>query len=143
MITKEYLQQELAKRIDGYKRGVETTTDNIIAEMKSILVLVDALEKSEHLADARKTSPNDLEEAAGNHIRNVVDTAGHPGWDWTTQDIAEAFIAGSKWQKERMMKEAVEKDVHELYTDEEGYHCYVSLGTDYMPGDKVRIIIVK
>ena len=43
MITKEYLQQELAKRIDGYKRGVETSTDNIIAEMKSILVLVDAL----------------------------------------------------------------------------------------------------
>ena len=44
MITKEYLQQELAKRIDGYKRGVATTTDNIIAEMKSILVLVDALQ---------------------------------------------------------------------------------------------------
>ena len=43
MITKEYLQQELAKRIDGYKRGVETSTDNIIAEMKSILTLVDAL----------------------------------------------------------------------------------------------------
>lgn len=44
MITKEYLQQELAKRIDGYKRGVATTTDNIIAEIKSILVLVDALQ---------------------------------------------------------------------------------------------------
>lgn len=44
MITKEYLQQELRRRIDGYKRGVETTTDNIIAEMKSILVLVDALQ---------------------------------------------------------------------------------------------------
>ncbi len=42
-----------------------------------------------------------LEEAADKHIRKVVDAAGHPGWDWTTQDIADAFIAGAKWQKER------------------------------------------
>ena len=44
--------------------------------------------------------PNDLEEAADNHIRSVADAAGHPGWDWTTQDIADAFIAGAKWQAE-------------------------------------------
>lgn len=41
-----------------------------------------------------------LEEADDNHIRRVVDAAGHPGWDWTTQDIADAFIAGAKWQKQ-------------------------------------------
>ena len=41
-----------------------------------------------------------IEEAADNHIREVVDAAGHPGWDWTTQDIADAFIAGAKWQKQ-------------------------------------------
>lgn len=43
MITKEYLQKELATRIKGIKPGVETTTDLVIGEMKSILVLVDAL----------------------------------------------------------------------------------------------------
>ncbi len=42
-----------------------------------------------------------LNEAADAHIRKVVDTAGHPGWDWTTQDIAEAFIAGVKWAMEQ------------------------------------------
>ena len=41
----------------------------------------------------------DLEEAADNHIRQVVDAAGHPGWDWTTQDVVDAFIAGARWQK--------------------------------------------
>ena len=40
-----------------------------------------------------------IEDAANNHIRRVADAAGHPGWDWTTQDIADAFIAGAKWQK--------------------------------------------
>lgn len=53
--------------------------------------------------------PNDLEEAAENHIRKVVDTAGHPGWDWTTQDIADAFIAGAKWQEEKNNKDISEK----------------------------------
>ena len=51
MITKEYLQQELRRRIDGIKPGVITTTDLTIGEMRSILVLVDALEDSEHLAN--------------------------------------------------------------------------------------------
>lgn len=43
----------------------------------------------------------DLEKAADNHIRKVVDAAGHPGWDWETQDIADAFKAGAEWQKEQ------------------------------------------
>lgn len=54
---------------------------------------------------AEESVPKDLEEAADSHIRKVADTAGHPGWDWTTQDIAEAFIAGAKWQEEQMMKD--------------------------------------
>ena len=41
-----------------------------------------------------------IEDAADNHIRRVADAAGHPGWDWTTQDIADAFIAGANWQKQ-------------------------------------------
>ena len=47
------------------------------------------------------------EEAAYNHIRKVVDAAGHPGWDWTTQDIADAFIAGAEWQKSHLTVEDI------------------------------------
>lgn len=46
--------------------------------------------------------PFELDEAADAYIRKVAYTAGHPGWDWTTQDIADAFIAGAKWMAEQM-----------------------------------------
>ena len=51
--------------------------------------------------NSEKPVPNDLEEAADNHIRKVVDA----GWEWETRDIADAFIAGAKWQKEQDDKE--------------------------------------
>ena len=88
-------------------------------------------------------TPNDLEEAADNHIRKVVDTAGHPGWDWATQDITDAFIAGAKWQKEQMMEEAVEGYVVKDIT---GSLAVTAKGINldgFKVGDKVRIIIVK
>ncbi|MBQ8070956.1 MAG: hypothetical protein IJ202_08905 [Bacteroidales bacterium] len=44
---------------------------------------------------------HELEEAADDNIRKVADAAGHPGWDWTTQDVAEAFKAGAKWQYQK------------------------------------------
>lgn len=88
-----------------------------------------------------------LEEAADNHIRKVADTAGHPGWDWTTQDIADAFIAGAKWQKEQMMKEAVEGEVMDFCFAREVNYSSAKIKFSAIPelkvGDKVRIIIIK
>ena len=49
-----------------------------------------------------------IEEAADKHIQRVVDAAGHPGWDWETRDVKDAFIAGAEWQKEQMMKAVFE-----------------------------------
>lgn len=113
---------------------------------------------------------DDLEEAADSHIRKVVSAAGHPGWDWETRDIKDAFIDGAKWQeekdqetiklaedhaflagavneREKMMKEAVDADVMLTLHDKTGD---ISLHTGYLPkelgikcDDKVRIIIVK
>ena len=52
------------------------------------------IEFVEELAHMIVPEPSeDLEEAADNHIRKVVDA----GWEWETQDIADAFIAGAKW----------------------------------------------
>jgi hypothetical protein len=80
-----------------------------------------------------------LEEAADKHIRKVVDAAGHPGWDWETHDITEAFIAGAKWQRQQMLEEAVEGEAEELYNDGES-QCVVSVGTYFKPSDEVYII---
>ena len=91
--------------------------------------------------------PEGLKEAAEKHIRRVVDTAGHPGWDWETQDIADAFIAGAEWQKEQMMEEAVERVVKE----DAGGYPYINATELYdygndkplaKAGDKVKVIVI-
>ena len=52
--------------------------------------------RSDSLQQEKPVS-EDLEEAADDHIRKVADAAG----DWTTQDIANAFIAGAEWAMKR------------------------------------------
>ena len=102
-------------------------------------------EKKYNEAMLRADEPvcEELEEAADKHIRRVADAAGHPGWDWTTQDIADAFIAGANWQKEQMMKKAVEGYVN-YYEDSGGIlMTEAQVGCPYHNGDKVKIIIVK
>ena len=46
MITKERLERELTLRIAGIKPGRPTTTDFVINEMKSLLILVKALKET-------------------------------------------------------------------------------------------------
>lgn len=115
----------------------------------------EAFELARHFYELGKQSREpvneDLEEAvseqiciaADKHIKRVVDAAGHPGWDWTTQDIADAFKAGAEWQKEQMLKDAVEGYVN-YYEDSGGIlMAEAQVGCPYHNGDKVKIIIVK
>ena len=83
---------------------------------------------------------NDLEEAASIFSKNASN-------DHNYHYLRIGFIFGAKWQKERMMKEAVEADVMLTLHDKTGD---ISLHTGYLPkelgikcDDKVRIIIVK
>ena len=98
---------------------------------------------AEHLADARKTWPKDLEEAARKTYPNKEG-------DLCSLHSAlqrAAFIAGAKWQKEQMMKEAISCKVfwHDGplldYTQEQQDNVLERIGANL--GDKVRIIIVK
>ncbi len=85
----------------------------------------------------------DLEKAADNHIHKVVDAAGHPGWDWETQDIVDAFKAGARWQKEQMEKEAINGEIVKTLDNSLHVSSYIFKREGFKFGDKVKIIIIK
>lgn len=69
------------------------------------------------------------------------------GPHWFCEYAKNRFIAGAKWDREKIMSEAVEADIMLTLHDKTGD---ISLHTGYLPkelgikyGDKVRIIIVK
>lgn len=92
----------------------------------------------EMLGEDEKPVPADLEEAAEKYLDKLFGKGKHQPF------YKELFIAGAKWDREQMMKEAVEYEV--------GMHGepikitfdkYVQRARGIWPGDKVRIIIVK
>lgn len=89
------LRAEIDKLYGEYKDKLHQSGDQyhlgLIDGLDMAERVLDTLE-SEHLADARKTSPNDLEEAAGEYAREY-----NGGDDWE-DDIKFTFIAGAKWQ---------------------------------------------
>jgi hypothetical protein len=78
---------------------------------------------------------DELEEAAESYEEEQLSDYGYRG-EWSG-----AFIAGANWQKEQMLKDAVEGTAHpedcEIWVNLLGY------GYKYNDGDKVKIIIVK
>ena len=88
----------------------------------------------------------DVEEEAMNYIAPIENEDGLKVINFSGQDIKDAFIAGASWQKEQMMKEAVEG---KIYGYDDGSFELIASWLD-MPkeskfkfGDRVRIIIVK
>lgn len=96
-IDADMLRKEIERRIFEDYNGPDTEQNETAQGVCAGLL--------PFLASLQQEQPvEELEEAADAHIRRVADAAGHPGWDWTTQDIAEAFIAGSKWMAEHLKK---------------------------------------
>lgn len=118
-------------------------------------VRIEAYEKLLSFLDSLSEEPDtDLEDAvseqsckaADKHIRKVVDAAGHPGWGWDTQDIADAFIAGAKYKEEQLMKYAVDGKVY--HYSALGYVCTDKVQLterlkQFQDCDKVKVIIVR
>ena len=70
-----------------------------IATLGWVLEKISTIE-SEHLADARKISQKDLEEAAVEYSKKVSDGQNY-------RDLRVGFIAGANWGREQTAKEAV------------------------------------
>ena len=106
MNIKETIRAEIRQRIKKYGKLADAawgkddpfaaeTNEKIVSELQDLIVFTYSLPEQ---------PVEGLEEAANNHIRRVVDAAGHPGWDWETQDIADAFKAGAEWMKSKSEK---------------------------------------
>ena len=58
--------------------------------------------------------------------------------DWHTRLVKFAQLVAD-WQKEQMLKDAVEGEAEELYNDGES-QCTVGVGTYFKPGEKVYVL---
>ena len=87
----------------------------------------------------------ELEESAPNDLNKAAEKYSFPfrgGRDIWKSDITNAFKAGAKWQKEQMMKAAVEGYVN-YYEDSGGIlMAEAQVGCPYHNGDKVRLIVL-
>lgn len=66
-------------------------------------------------------------------------------WQPTWDDLYESFIAGAKWHKEQMLKDAMEADVN-VYRDlaeGESWAEFVARMPTQNLGDKVHMVIIK
>lgn len=83
-----------------------------------------------------------LEEAAEGYAYRGISDELKPLMKPLADEIIKNFIAGAEWQKEQMMKEAVDyKIVNNLAAYPVIYYEVDHLGLKY--GDKVKMIILK
>ena len=119
-IDKRYEENREKARYDDYYRGMN-----------------DGLDHFEQFLDTLPDEPvsDDLEKAADDYIGEVVDAAGHPGWDWETRDIIEAYIAGAK--RHRGQK-PIDDKAFEEWIDDWWKHNKVNNPDSYDKGDEIQ-----
>lgn len=125
---------------DKLRAEIEKNTPNHLMLMvyrDHILALIDSLQQEQ-----QEEPDKSLEKAADEWYEKCPapkSTWWDEGEEMKLTDSKETFIAGAKWQKEQMLKDAVEGEAEELYNDGES-QCTVSVGTYFKPGDEVYVI---
>lgn len=137
MTTKELIRAEIERliRMNQTKNGFPAGTICAIRieAYERLLAFFDTL------PDEPVTDCHDLTEEIERtyHDGSVADTHDMDHVDY--ENIARHF---AEWQKRKMMDEAYEEEVQEVYRDDDGIHCSVSVGTDYKPGTIVYVITI-
>ena len=125
----------LRKEIERHKNNAPLhyhphACTSIISELEELLAFLDSLQQEQ-----QEEPDKSLEEAAEEYSKERAE--GHILYDWV-----HAFIAGAKWDREQMMKNAVNVTVHL----EPGAFPVIEIGVDRFGlkvRDKVKVIIVK
>lgn len=128
----EYLEKEADKE---FKATEENANSPVVCHFHNGCRMM-ALDTIDFIKQLQQEQPsedleNAAEEYATTHLRNN---------EFPTAD--NAFIAGAEWQKEQMLKEAVEGEVY-LYSSykREATAIIVDIPKENL-GDKVKIVIV-
>ena len=125
---------------DMFVRVLHFLNTNRINERGKVITWVESLPKRFSLQP--KQEWNDLESYA-QKVEDYYDVGEERGYLCVHRgEVKDAVIAGAKWQKEQMMKEAVEG---EIIKDNRGNNVVRTgvFNNGFEIGDKVRIIIVK
>lgn len=110
------------------------------------LGLIDGLDMAERVLDTFSEAPdNSLEEAAEKYEKGHTYQRYDVGGLTTEYDatLAEAFITGAQWQKEQMMKEAVEGYITLTLEGVRTVAATIKEEDNIGFDDKIKIIIVK
>lgn len=116
-----YLNEKIAKASKSWE-GVDV--DKFMDEIRGREPVTNCHDLTEAAAFEYERTRNDLDARSDNEVAR------------------RAFIAGAKWMNRKMMDEAYEVEVQEVYRDDDGIHCCVSVGTDYKPGTIVYVITI-
>ena len=138
MTDKELIKQEIERRYNCEKcHPLDREANVAAAVLKELLLFIDSLPE--------EPASEDLEEAAEKYAYNEFPSIGIPN-----TVIELAFKAGAEWQKQQMMKDAVDGCVSLIVkSDTSSRNLFISTPQlykelqKYKDGDKVKIIIVK
>ena len=129
----EKIKAEIEKRKGFFhERGIGC--DNAIeVELESLLSFIDSLPE--------ESVSEDLEKVADEYSKGL------DYWNYINDDPSIAFKAGAAWQKEQMMKEAVDADVN-TYEELPSGMSYVEFVADipasrFKKHNKVKLVILK
>lgn len=137
LIDADRLRAEIEKRIEA-TMGILHIPCHRREELEGLLSFVDSLQQEQPEVDSE--IPNDLEEAAEEYLQKVkarfLRTLEHP----TAKDC---FKDGAKWDRQQMLKEAVDIEVvgeqRDLRLIDSTERCLFNAKR----GDWLKIIIVK
>lgn len=142
-IDAEKLIAEINRKIGSIENRLKEDTTLISeAMLKGSLDTYESIERL--ITSLQQEQPEvDLEEAAEKYANRGISSNADP-YEETIAYRADkdAFKAGAKWQKEQMMKNAVEGTVHNFSSNKPHPTVLVD-AKGFNQGDKVRIIIVK
>ena len=142
MTDKEKILAEIKRRMNN---RAKTLIDGSYWDYKGLIDFIDSLKE--------KPLSEDLEQAAykyGEELDQIVGS--YDDDDSSVGDYAqEAFKAGARWQKEQMMKDAVECEVDKDYYIKFSDETWIDLDPSMQlkpafglnKGDKVKIIVLK